>query len=81
MSVLEEYYIWEGRVLNCAQYGVPQQRKRLIVVGVRKDIATCGAFHPAPTHRTPVTVGEAFAVAALRSPPSSSGQFGVSSAA
>jgi DNA (cytosine-5)-methyltransferase 1 len=63
LKVLGECYTVESRVLNCAHYGVPQQRKRLIVVGVRKDLSTRGAFHPAPSHRTPVSVAEAFAVA------------------
>jgi DNA (cytosine-5)-methyltransferase 1 len=62
MKVLAECYHLESRVLNCVHWGVPQQRKRLIVVGVRKDISTCGALHPAPSHVTPVPVAEAFAV-------------------
>ena len=41
------------------RYGVPQRRTRLIAVGIRQDLG----LHftpPAPTHRTPVPVKEAF---------------------
>ena len=43
------------------QYGVPQNRHRLIIVGFRKDLSV--AFeHPAPTHlKTPVTAMDALA--------------------
>lgn len=36
-------------VLNAQDYGVPQRRKRLFIVGVRKDIGAVYRF-PAPTH-------------------------------
>ena len=61
-------------VLNAADYGVPQKRLRLFMLGVRKDIATSPpTFPPTRTHRAPghgelgqsaqpwVTVGEALA--------------------
>lgn len=42
------YYIsWQ--VLNSADYGIPQKRKRLIIVGVRRDLGLRYVF-PAPTH-------------------------------
>ncbi len=45
-------YVVEGRILNAADYGVPQRRRRAIVVGSR-----VGAFNwPAPTHFPPEAV-------------------------
>ena len=39
------------RILDTADYGVPQHRERLIIVGLRKDIANNKMFlFPAPTH-------------------------------
>jgi DNA (cytosine-5)-methyltransferase 1 len=39
VNVMEEYgYNITYKVVNCADYGVPQDRKRLFMVGVRKDI-------------------------------------------
>jgi len=50
------------RLYNFADYGVPQLRERVIIVGVRKDFATFFC-HPEPTHghgRLPhVTAGRA----------------------
>lgn len=51
--VLEELgktgYVIEWRVLNAADYATPQERERVIVVGVRPDLKVGPAF-PAPTH-------------------------------
>jgi len=44
------YYIKWG-VLNAADYGVPQTRKRLFVVGAREKIKM--SFPPTPTHAPP----------------------------
>lgn len=38
------------RCLNAADYGVPQTRKRIIVVAVRDDIETPDEWFPKPTH-------------------------------
>ncbi len=48
-------YLVDWKVLNAADYGTPQVRERVIVVGVRPDIAKKrglkkGMLHPAPTH-------------------------------
>ncbi|WP_244240817.1 DNA cytosine methyltransferase [Luteimonas yindakuii] len=51
-NVVEDY-----RVLNAADYGVPQDRRRLFLMGSRADQRV--PFYPTPTYRT--TVGEALA--------------------
>ena len=39
VNTIEEYgYNVTYKVVNCADYGVPQDRKRLFMVGIRKDI-------------------------------------------
>jgi DNA (cytosine-5)-methyltransferase 1 len=40
------------KVLHATEYGVPQRRKRLFIVGVRKDLGSHYWF-PAPTHAKP----------------------------
>tara|TARA_R100000808_G_scaffold9064_3_gene25200 strand:- start:6209 stop:7141 length:933 start_codon:yes stop_codon:yes gene_type:complete len=47
------------RELNAAWYGVPQDRRRLIWVGIRRDIMITPS-HPEPTTRIPVSVNRAF---------------------
>jgi site-specific DNA-cytosine methylase/intein/homing endonuclease len=42
-------YVVEWRILDAADYGVPQRRERLIVVGVRRDLGKKPLF-PEPTH-------------------------------
>lgn len=36
--------------INCADYGVPQTRKRIFFVAVRRDLPTPAEFFPEPTH-------------------------------
>ena len=31
-------YKWDSKILNSADFGIPQSRNRLFVVGVRKDL-------------------------------------------
>lgn len=45
----EDYKV-EWKVINCADYGVPQNRERVFIVGVRKDIEGCFVF-PEETHK------------------------------
>ena len=45
------------KVLNCADYGVPQTRQRLIIFGIREDVHTgTPVFPPKPTHHDPRTL-------------------------
>jgi DNA (cytosine-5)-methyltransferase 1 len=62
-------YHVDQRVLNAAQYGTAQKRRRMIFFGTRKDLGTV-AYLPEPTHNETSnllglppfkTVGEAFA--------------------
>lgn len=45
----EAGYRVKADVLNAADYGVPQQRRRIFIVGVREDLGADYTF-PAPTH-------------------------------
>jgi DNA (cytosine-5)-methyltransferase 1 len=38
-------YEWQFDILNAKNYGVPQNRERLFVVGIRKDLVLKGEFH------------------------------------
>ena len=43
------YRITEPKILNAADYGIPQNRRRVFVVGIRNDIATKSEFeYPEP---------------------------------
>lgn len=53
--------VW--RELKAHEYGVPQERKRLVIVGIRRDLGVRYSF-PAPTHgplagQGYITIGEA----------------------
>jgi hypothetical protein len=48
-------------VLKAQDYGTPQRRHRLVVVGVRRGLGVHGVLHPPPTHVIPVTAGTGFA--------------------
>jgi len=43
-------YETKWRVLNAADYGVPQTRKRVFVVALRDDLAMPSEWFPSPTH-------------------------------
>ncbi|WP_329340257.1 DNA cytosine methyltransferase [Streptomyces sp. NBC_01352] len=47
-GVLRDYHL-DAKVLNAADYGVPQGRKRTIVIGSLRDLGE-PVHHPAPTH-------------------------------
>ena len=50
-------YVVRARVLNAAHYGVPQNRQRLIVIGIRQDLKAIPE-HPEPTH-APISLKQA----------------------
>jgi DNA (cytosine-5)-methyltransferase 1 len=47
------------KVLNAADYGVPQTRQRLFIIGVRNDLGVSPSY-PTATCRKHVTLGESF---------------------
>lgn len=52
-------YIVKHKVLNCADYGIPQKRKRLILIGLRKDLKKWDLQFPKITHSNPITLRDA----------------------
>jgi DNA (cytosine-5)-methyltransferase 1 len=48
LSRMQDYHV-KYAVLNATDYGVPQRRERLFVVGIRKDLGA-GFEFPRPTH-------------------------------
>ncbi|MBB6345255.1 DNA (cytosine-5)-methyltransferase 1 [Nonomuraea muscovyensis] len=59
---LSDYRV-ETRILNAADYGVPQFRRRVIVLAVHRDLVAkhpnrLWLTHPEPTHRRPSKVKE-----------------------
>lgn len=52
-TILEDFskngYVVQYKVLNAADFGVPQTRKRVIIFGVRKDIHNA-IYYPKPSH-------------------------------
>lgn len=58
-GLLRDYEIAEIRTLNAADYGVAQNRRRMVILGTRRGEPF---FHyPNPTHKTPLTVSDVFA--------------------
>ncbi|MEG1567865.1 MAG: DNA (cytosine-5-)-methyltransferase [Anaerovoracaceae bacterium] len=54
------YTLIDPRVLKAIKYQVPQKRERLLLVGIRNDIAPSVTFHwPSPYHRV-MTLEDAF---------------------
>ncbi len=50
-SVFEQdlnYRISEPKILNASDYGIPQSRRRVFVVGIREDIKCAGFVYPEP---------------------------------
>lgn len=66
-SFLDEFYqagkksgyeIRKPVVLDARNYGVPQRRKRVFILGVRNDIKMKGAWPPPATHGDPQQISE-----------------------
>lgn len=57
-SLSQDYHVsWD--IINCADYGVPQNRERVFIVGIRKDIGHKFKF-PSFTHKdNPVSIDQA----------------------
>lgn len=55
--ILEELkstgYKIQFEVVNAADYGTPQKRQRVILIGIRPDIKAKAPFIPTPTHKKP----------------------------
>ena len=59
VSNLSEDYSVSWDIVNCAWYGVPQNRERVFIIGVRRDLNTVFKF-PTFTHKdNPVSLREA----------------------
>ena len=52
-----KYHV-QWKLVNAADYGVPQFRKRVLIVGVRHDVSDTFEF-PEPTHAKPKLAGKA----------------------
>jgi DNA (cytosine-5)-methyltransferase 1 len=46
-------FMTQAAILNAADYGAPQTRKRTIVIGWKKNLAGVPLFPPLPTHAAP----------------------------
>ena len=57
MQQFEGYSIQEPTLLNAANYGVPQKRERVFIVGIRQDLGKTFVF-PEPTHNEEGTDGK-----------------------
>jgi DNA (cytosine-5)-methyltransferase 1 len=51
-------FLLKSGILNAANYGTPQLRKRTIVVGYQADSLSPPLFPPRSTHRNPTEIGE-----------------------
>jgi DNA (cytosine-5)-methyltransferase 1 len=57
LNVLREdlnYYVPEPKVLNAKDFGVPQNRERIFIVGFRKDLGITEFKYPEPTKKDSV---------------------------
>jgi DNA (cytosine-5)-methyltransferase 1 len=66
-TIMEEFgqcgYRCQYSVFNAADYGVPQTRERVFVLGIRNDIKCDVEFPPKPTHRdSHISIGNALSI-------------------
>ena len=57
LNVLREdldYYVPEPEIINAKNFGVPQNRERIFIVGFRKDLGITDFKYPKPTDKTKV---------------------------
>ena len=57
LKVLREdldYYVPDPKIINAKNFGVPQNRERIFIVGFRKDLNITDFEYPAPTDNTKV---------------------------
>lgn len=52
------YEIYEPVVLDARNYGIPQRRKRVFILGIRGDIEIDLTWPPPPTHGSPKAVAD-----------------------
>ena len=51
LALEESGFVVQHKVLNAADFGVPQSRIRVIIVGIRNDLAGKYSYQfPSPTH-------------------------------
>ncbi|EMY47281.1 DNA cytosine methyltransferase [Glaesserella parasuis] len=54
LNVLREdlnYFVPDPKILNAKDFGVPQNRERIFIVGFRQDLAINSFYYPAPLNR------------------------------